>query len=957
MQSKNFTVKWALHCFLCIVFFSMMELSSAFAQTSGENIEIKDAVLPDNIQDVHCTTNISEQPWDALVLRSVNNINCHFVPLVGDIDNDGNVEIVAGKAVTNGYYDHFTTQVGIYRGTDLQQICIINVPQKIYAGCAGPMTLVRYPNGNGGLQGAIVLHCYDYKLRSYDINGQLLATSDINTPCEGTISVTDFNYDGYPEIYIGNAVYDAATLKQLCAGPANGNMGRSWHWDGTRGRCSMSFAADVLGDSIPELICGNTIYKVNIVSRTNVSLNSVTELKTIVVPSYMPQDGNVAVADFNFDGQLDVMVSIIAGTQNQIIEMAYIYTYDPVSEEILFIHTKSAKAIGYPMVGDIDGDKWLEFIYLDRQTNVSDSRITAMKYTPTTGLQTLWRATHTDVSAQTSMTLFDFNQDGKMEIVYRDESNLRIINGSGKSHITGNDTIPFYNLFTKSMSAGTYKEYPMVADVDNDGHAEIVTCGIISTGPGIIGGQLVVLGGIHPWAPARPVWNQYLYNVTNINMDLTVPIPLFNNGTIFIDPENEMRWPFNNFLQQATTLDQYGRPFVAATDVAISNAELQNEDDGVTVTFDYCNQGDKTLFAPYHITAFADHFGGNVLASVSVNEELVVGDCTQGSIHFPAGALCGTPNLDSIAIIVNCTSNGIAQNGGLQPECDISNNTAVVFSAIFNDTTYLTTSACNQFEWFGETLTQSGDYYHTFTNGFGCDSLVVLNLTIRPTETTHETAAACNEYEWKGNTYYQSGTYEHYEGHTINGCDSIAVLDLTIHNAPPIEILGYTQVAFSSDLWHGIYHYYVIDSTNYEPNAITWSCSNPDWILFPITDFHCLLIAKSQGTAVLMANAVTNMGCNTSASIEINASNYGIGDEEETSVMLFPNPAQTQVTVQAHGLSHIKLFNVFGQVVKEVPIEQADAATINIDNLSQGIFMVEITTIYGRIIKQLMISR
>ena len=106
-----------------------------------------------------------------------------------------------------------------------------------------------------------------------------------------------------------------------------------------------------------------------------------------------------------------------------------------------------------------------------------------------------------------------------------------------------------------------------------------------------------------------------------------------------------------------------------------------------------------------------------------------------------------------------------------------------------------------------------------------------------------------------------------------------------------------------------------------------------------------------------MANAVTNMGCNTSASIEINASNHGIGDEDETMVLLFPNPAQTQVTVQAQGLSHIKLFNVFGQIIKGLSYEQTDTATINIDDLSQGIYMVELTTIYGRIIKQLMISR
>ena len=626
--------------------------------------------LPDNIEVSDCITDAVEQPWDAHVAMSADDIHCYFVPLVGDIDGDGVVEIVAGKAVSN---DHYTTQVGIYRGTDLQLLATINVSQKIYAGFGGPMALVRYPDGNGGLQGAIVLHCYDNKLRSYDIHGQLLATSDVNTPCEGMVSVTDFNYDGWPEVYVGNAVYDAATLNRLCAGDPNGNKGRCWRgaYD-EHARIAMSFAANIVGDSIPELVCGNTIYNVNIVSRTNVSLNSISEWKTITIPSHIPEDGNVALVDFDLDGQLDVLV-VVDGTPHNTLDSAYIYAYDPVIEDILFTYSRYAKTIGFPMIGDIDGDGHPDFVFIDYQEPVSYARITAITFSPEDGLQTKWQATHADVSGQTSMTLFDFNQDGIMEIVYRDQDRLRIINGSGKSHLTGNDTIPFYNLYTKSMTAGTWSEYPVVADVNDDGRAEIVTCGKMTTGLGSVGGQLVVIGGTHPWAPARPVWNQYMYNVTNVNRDLTIPVPLFNNATVFTDPDGIVRRPYNNFLQQATTLDQYGKPLTLLANLTISGTPtMVFESDVLSVEIEVCNTGEVTLDPPLYVSVYAA--SGELVQTEEISQGLQPNECITITLLISQEVLKQFENSYPLYIVVNDNGEGLAQYGGLQAECDTTDN-------------------------------------------------------------------------------------------------------------------------------------------------------------------------------------------------------------------------------------------------------------------------------------------
>ena len=63
-------------------------------------------------------------------------------------------------------------------------------------------------------------------------------------------------------------------------------------------------------------------------------------------------------------------------------------------------------------------------------------------------------------------TVFDFNMDGKSEIVYRGTHTLNIVDGS---------TLTPLSTPIEAFS-GTVTEYPVVADVNKDGHAEIIIC-------------------------------------------------------------------------------------------------------------------------------------------------------------------------------------------------------------------------------------------------------------------------------------------------------------------------------------------------------------------------------------------------------------------------------------------------------------------------------------------------
>ena len=117
-----------------------------------------------------------------------------------------------------------------------------------------------------------------------------------------------------------------------------------------------------------------------------------------------------------------------------------------------------------------------------------------------------------------SSSAFDFDGDGASELVYLDKQKLYIFNGK--------DGATLFELGVDRLNDGIQIRYPTIADVDNDGSAEIVVPTYrtyFQAGSPLRNGVLV-LGDLHSnWLHARPVWNQWMYHVTNVNDDATIP--------------------------------------------------------------------------------------------------------------------------------------------------------------------------------------------------------------------------------------------------------------------------------------------------------------------------------------------------------------------------------------------------------------------------------------------------
>jgi len=255
-------------------------------------------------------------------------------------------------------------------------------------------------------------------------NGTTLWTGPAaSTPACGAVAIGDLDADGTPEVVLGNLILDGTTGTRRGQGAYGSGTGFSGGW-----AASMGVIADIDGDGVQEAVVGNALYDAD---GNAIWYNGQT-------------DGFVAVGDFDDDAKGEIVVTGAGHVRLQ-----------DDDGTVLWSGTYTGSTTGPPTIADFDGDGSPEIGVAGMgQYMVIDADGT-----------TLWRTTTYDYSSGfTGSAVFDFEGDGKAEVVYADENNVYIYDGA-----TG-----AVKLQEDEHSSATCSEYPTIADVDNDGHADII---------------------------------------------------------------------------------------------------------------------------------------------------------------------------------------------------------------------------------------------------------------------------------------------------------------------------------------------------------------------------------------------------------------------------------------------------------------------------------------------------
>jgi len=450
-----------------------------------------------------------------------NSKNVEMSPMVVNLDDDN----------MDGRFDENDTPEIIFTSCAAGECTILNLMDQSKSDVSGKATL-RAIHGKDGSDFWTV------------------TDATLMTPAETQIAVGDLDGDNIPDIVaVKHSVQPGGGSDPFLGHYTDGtllvfdNTGKlefeTDHWKGDKNTGELGSAptiGDIDGDGKVEIVFEQTVFH-----------SDGTKWFDMTASGTDGHGSQPSLSDLNGDGIMEVIVG------------KYAFKSDGTP-----LWTAKAMYPGPTMVLDVDGDGSPEVILRDQPTEfvVLNGLTGAVKYgpwtwpapapkssddggicsaataaadvdgdgkpdiiipsgdflyviNPVTGNE-LWKAPIDDYGGQcgaSGAAAFDFNGNGQYSVVYHDTAHMYVFEGP-----TGR------KLYDAGRNSSTIFETPVIADVDNDGHADLVMTnenGIL--GVGAKAGIEILSNVGNTWPATRRIWNQHGYHISDVNDNGTIP--------------------------------------------------------------------------------------------------------------------------------------------------------------------------------------------------------------------------------------------------------------------------------------------------------------------------------------------------------------------------------------------------------------------------------------------------
>ncbi len=459
-------------------------------------------------------------------------------PAIADVDADGLPEVV-----TVAYRGQNNNMLVMLNGEDGSENLMI--PDDVYNVKWGTGAAIGNLDADAELEIVFMTLARDLVVIEHD--GAEKWTADVSGGGkQGYPALANLDGDPEAEVVIGGKWFDN-----------DGTLMQDKGWLGCNGEWCITAVADFNDDGQLDIVSGNRVYEAN---------------GDLLWENTGAPDGFVAVADMTLDGKPDV-VSISGGNARVLNGVDGAIVFGPVA-------IPGGGVGGAPTVADFDGDGRPEFaaagkgyyaVYdLDCMGDPVPAELCSTGRTD--GI--LWSVPVQDLSSSvTGSSVFDFEGDGKAEVVYNDECHLYILSGEDGSQ-----------LLKMPNSSRTAAEYPLIVDVDADGNSEFIVpanddqIGRDNCDVGTHG--LLAFGDTNDkWVRTRQVWNQHTYHVTNVEASGAIP-----------SQENDS-WAgqgLNNYRQNVQGAGVFNAPDLSVAGLSVNTSSCPS---AITIQAQIANTG------------------------------------------------------------------------------------------------------------------------------------------------------------------------------------------------------------------------------------------------------------------------------------------------------------------------------------------------------------------------------
>jgi hypothetical protein len=220
-----------------------------------------------------------------------------------------------------------------------------------------------------------------------------------------------------------------------------------------------------------------------------------------------------------------------------------------------------------------------------------------------------------------------------------------------------------------------------------------------------------------------------------------------------------------------------------------------------------------------------------------------------------------------------------------------------------NNKVTITIAACYEYNFNGDVLSLSGEYFDTIPNSAGTDSIITLNLTILKSTVSSITTSSCDSYTSpSGKLWTTTGTYTDTIANAA-GCDSIMAIDLTILES----------------------------TTGSITESVNGSYTSPGGKVWTVTGTYTDTIANSAG-------------CDSIITISLTIITNVSGITDNSSINYYPNPVTNNLNIEFNKqfTGVLKIITEHGVVISKQPVNSTNAFQVNTSELVKGLYIIQL---------------